>query len=119
MATFSSKRIEKPMARPNPEYQLTEAADQDLLAIARYTIRKWGVEQARRYEAILEDCFSAIAKGKIRPRVFLKRRPELLFTHCEHHYVFYVIKDDGWPLVIAVLHENMNLVARLKQRFSE
>jgi plasmid stabilization system protein ParE len=42
------------MARPTPEYELTEAADGDLLAIARYTIKKWGVQHARRYETALE-----------------------------------------------------------------
>ena len=104
------------MARPIRKYELTEAADGDLLAIARYTIKKWGVEQADRYEAALESCFVAICGGKIRPRIFLKQRPELLFTHCEHHYIFYVLRDDGGPLIIAVLHENMNLVTRLKDR---
>jgi toxin ParE1/3/4 len=87
------------MTRPAREYQLTEAADEDLLAIARYTIKTWGIEQAHRYEAMLESCFAAIAKGKIRPRVFLKRRPELLFTHCEHHDVFYLMKNDRCPLI--------------------
>jgi len=78
------------MAKPTREYELSEAADDDLLAIARYTVKKWGVEQARRYEAALESCFVAIGKRKIRSRVFLEKRPELLFTHCEHHYIFYI-----------------------------
>jgi len=105
------------MSRPTREYELTEAADGDLLAIARYTIKKWGIEQAHRYEIALEKCFVAIGKGNIRPRLFLKKRPELVYTHCEHHYVFYVQRENGIPLIIAVLHENMNLVTRLKKRF--
>jgi len=106
------------MARPAREYELTAAADGDLLAIARYTIKKWGIQQARRCEIALEMCFSAIGRGKIRPRLFLKKRPELLFTHCEHHYIFYIGRENDLPLIIAVLHENMNLVARLKNRLS-
>jgi len=106
------------MARPTPEYEMTEAADGDLLAIARYTIKKWGIKQARRYETALEKCFVGIGKGRVRPRVFLKRRPELFFTHCEHHYIFYVVQKNGCPLVIAILHENMNLMTRLKHRLS-
>ncbi len=49
------------MALLRPEYELTEAADLDLLAIARYTIKTWGIEQARRYEAALEGHFRSIA----------------------------------------------------------
>jgi len=104
------------MARPAREYEVTEAADDDLLAIARYTINKWGIEQARRYGSALESRFSAIGQGKIQRRVFSKKRPELLFTHCEHHYIFYMMRHNRCPLIIAVLHENMNLVARLKKR---
>ena len=106
------------MAGPTREYELTEAADNDLLAIARYTIKKWGIDQARRYNAALESCFTAIGTGKIRPRIFLQRRPELLFTHCEYHYVFYITRNNRCPLIIAVLHENMNLITRLKNRLS-
>src|SRR6266850_2262628 len=58
----------------------------------------------------------AIGQGKIQRRVFSKKRPELLFTHCEHHYIFYMMRHNRCPLIIAVLHENMNLVARLKKR---
>lgn len=105
------------MTGPTREYELTAAADGDLLAIARYTIKKWGVGQARRYEIALERCFVAIGKGNVRPRVFLKKRPDLLFTHCEHHYVFYLRRQKDIPLIIAVLHENMNLVTRLEKRF--
>ena len=106
------------MATPAREYELTEAADDDLLAIARYTIKEWGIEQARRYETALERCFVAIGKGKIRPRLFLEKSPELLFPHCEHHYIFYVTRNKDCPLIIAVLHENMNLITRLKKRLT-
>jgi hypothetical protein len=38
------------------------------------------------------------------------------FVPCEHHYVFFT-KPPGAPvLILAVLHERMDLVARLKQR---
>ena len=113
---FLSKPTAKPMARPTHRYELTEAADGDLLAIARYTIKKWGVPQARRYESALHRCFGEIGEGKIRSRVFLKKRAELLFTHCEHHYIFYVMRENSVPLIIAVLHENMNLITRVKNR---
>ena len=63
-------------------YELAEAADADLQAIASYTISTWGVEQARRYELLLENHFSAIARQAALSRVFLKHCPELLVSRC-------------------------------------
>src|SRR5689334_4588517 len=80
------QRTAKPMALPRPEYELTEAADSDLLAIARYTIKTWGIEQVHRYEAALEGHSRSIAQGNVRRRAFSPNRPDLFFTHCEHHY---------------------------------
>lgn len=96
------------MAKIRPEYELTEAADEDLLGIVR--------EQARRYETLLENHFKDIGQGKTRTRIFSRKRPELLYTHCEHHYVFYFMREDDCPLIIAVLHEKMQLGAQIKNR---
>ena len=68
-----------------PEYEFTTFAEDDLKSIARYTIDTWGLEQAKRYEAFLVKGFRQIAQGRITARVFLSHRPDLLFTHCEHH----------------------------------
>jgi plasmid stabilization system protein ParE len=75
-----------------PVYELAEAADADIQAIARYTVTTWGIEQARRYEAILESHFQAIGRGKARTRWFLKHRPKLRVSRLEHHYVFHLAK---------------------------
>jgi len=45
-----------------PLYELTEEADADVQAIARYTISTWGIEQAQRYEALLEKRLRAIGQ---------------------------------------------------------
>ncbi len=45
-------------------YELTEAADEDLKGIALYTLPKWGPKQAARYEAALDAHFEAIGKGR-------------------------------------------------------
>ena len=86
------------------------------MEIARYTIKKGGDEQAEHYEGKLRSCFEAIARGKTRPRELLKSRPELMVVRCEHHYVFYRLRKGQPPLIIAVLHENMDLVKRLRDR---
>lgn len=98
-------------------YKLTALAEEDLRAIARYTVDTWGVEQAKRYEALLLKRFQEIVQGNITPRVFLKNRPDLLFTHCEHHYIFYwQPRDREKPIILAVLHERMDLMQKLKNR---
>ena len=38
--------------------------------------------------------------------------------HCLHHYLFHVLPTEQKPLVIAVLHEHMDLPARLERRLS-
>ena len=99
-----------------PEYELATAAERDLLEIARYTIKTWGLEQANRYEAALKDHFKAIGKGKARARRFLDHRKDLLYSRCEHHYAFFLKREDSCPLILAVFHENMDLMTRLRDR---
>ncbi len=99
-----------------PAYELSIAAQDDLKSIARYTVEKWGLKQAKRYEAWLVKGFRKISKGHLPPRAFLSHRPDLLFTRCEHHYIFYVLRKEQPPLILAVFHENMDLMQRLKNR---
>ena len=47
-----------------PNYELAEAAENDLKSIALYTIAKWGTKQAARYGAVLDSHFKAIGNGK-------------------------------------------------------
>lgn len=101
------------------DYQLTPEADSDLLGIARYPIQTWGEEQAERYEGTLRSCFEAIVCGQARPRQLWKSRPDLWVTRCEHHYVFYRLREGQVPLIIAILHENKDLLKRLRDRLDD
>ena len=101
-----------------PEYELTTFAEDDLKSIARYTIDTWGLEQAKCYEAFLVKGFRQIAQNRITARVFLSHRPDLLFTHCEQHYIFYSLRETQCPLIIAIFHERMDLMQRLKNRLA-
>jgi toxin ParE1/3/4 len=97
-------------------YELAPAADRDLQEIAWYTIETWGVAQARRYEAQLKRHLAAIGKGKVRARVLLKHRPNLLVSRCQHHYIFYLSRERRRPLIIGVFHESMDLLSRVRKR---
>ena len=98
--------------------ELTSLAEEDLKSIARYTIKTWGLEQAKRYESLLADRFQKIAQGRVTPKHFLSHRLDLLFAHCEHHYIFYCTREDQPPLILAVFHERMDLMQRLKNRLT-
>ena len=99
-----------------PEYELSAAAERDLLEIARHPIETWGIEQAKRYETALETCFTAIGRGATHGRRILEHRPELLVTHCEHHFAFFLRREGALPLILAVFHESMDLITRLRDR---
>jgi len=101
-----------------PLYELTASAQEDLKAIALYTFITWGNPQALKYATLLEKRFGEIATGNAYGRCFSKRFPQILVNRCEHHYIFYV-HPHGKPVrIIAVLHENMDLVNRLKDRLA-
>ena len=98
-------------------YNLASSAKSDLRDIALYTIKKWGKEQNDRYMAKLDDCFDKIGRHEFPARHFHRKFPKILVVRCEHHLVFYLRteRDETVP-IIAVLHENMDLVTRIKSR---
>jgi plasmid stabilization system protein ParE len=101
-----------------PDYELAEDVEADLESIALYTISKWGAKQSARYGTILDAHFEAIGRGKAKTRIFLQHRPELRVSRVGHHYVFHLNREKKCPLVLAVFHENMDLMTRLRARLS-
>lgn len=95
-------------------FVVLEEAQEDLREIARYTEAKWGAAQARRYAAQLDACFNAIADGHPAARRFSAHDLQQQVVRCEHHFVFFLTEE--MPIIIAVFHERMDLLARLKQR---
>ncbi len=96
-------------------YDLTPEAEEDLKNIIRYTIEQWGLEQAQRYVYLLESGFQKIADETAISRTFSQKYPDVYVTKCEHHFIFY-LRRSSRPLIIAILHERMDLVNRLKGR---
>lgn len=99
-----------------PAYELTAAAEEDLKNIALYTLKEWGEKQFLRYAELLEKHMEAIAAKSAHSRTFSQRYPEVRVSRCEHHYIFYLHPQGKPPRIIAVLHEKMNLLQRLKHR---
>ena len=97
-------------------YELTSSAQEDLKEIARYTLTKWGKQKALHYAGVLDTRFREIATGTVHSRSLLKNYPQVMVNRCEHHYIFYVHPEGKPPQIIAVLHERMDLLTRLKNR---
>ena len=98
-------------------YTLTPDAEQDLAEIAHYTACQWGKPQALRYAALLGQAFERIAEYPEAGTVVLSSPDEVRARRCEHHYVFYWNDpQDGRPVMLAVMHERMDVITRLKER---
>lgn len=97
-------------------YQLTLQAEEDIKGIARYTLEQWGNAQSTHYAEILERHFEGISRGGVHSRSFSDCYPQIKVSHCEHHYIFYVHLGDKSPIIIAVLHERMDLLVQLQNR---
>jgi plasmid stabilization system protein ParE len=95
---------------------LTEAADADIREIARYTHQKWGEAQARMYLDTLERCTERLVAGDAPFKDLSSLIPSLRMSRCEHHYIVCLPRDDGPALIVALVHERMDLVSRLRGR---
>lgn len=95
---------------------LTAAAEADLRGIIRYTRTQWGNAQVRRYITRLERGIERLAVGEGAFKDMSTIHPSLRMAHCEHHYVFCLPREHAPALIVAILHERMDLMVRLAGR---
>jgi toxin ParE1/3/4 len=96
-------------------YRLTSEAASDIKGILDYTLDRWGAEQAEKYVLQVEQCLNDLVSGRRSGKPFGDALPEIQILRCEHHYIFYASQDDQLA-VLAILHEAMDLLARLRER---
>ncbi len=95
-------------------YRLTSSAQEDLIGIWLYTLETWGEQQADRYQDELHGCFERLASGM----GYAKPLPGMdgvKSHHCRHHYVFFLERPEE-IIILAVFHERMDLMRRLRER---
>lgn len=97
-------------------YVLHKEAEADLRDIAHYTRHTWGMAQALNYKTQLTHCIEALAKGTGFYKPFNTGRYELRMLHCQHHYIFLLPRNNASAVVLAILHERMDILTRLKTR---
>ncbi len=97
------------------KFRFSRLAETDLHAIATYTLRRWGPDQASRYLDGLEVCCQTLADNPGIGRACDDIRPDLKrFVHASS-VVFYRREADG-ILISRILHERM---LPKRTRFSE
>lgn len=97
-------------------YVVTKGAAADLKEIARYTAEQWGEEQCRVYIGQLDKAAEALAKGQGVFKDLSSLHPKLRMALCGRHYVFCLPSPDAPAVILAILHERMDIIARLKGR---
>lgn len=97
-------------------YILTAAAEADLRGIIRYTRKHWGEPQVRRYVAALESGMAHLSEHQGVYQDMSAIYPGLCMAHCEHHYLFCLSRQSAPALIVAILHERMDLMTRLSGR---
>lgn len=103
------------MTRP---YILTKGAEADLRDITRHTVAQWGTEQCRTYIAALEEKAEALARGQGVFKAMDALMPDLRVATSGRHYIFCLTRSQQPALILAILHERMDILARLKSRLA-
>lgn len=87
-------------------YHLSKRADADIAGIADFTIKKFGIKQARIYRDGLEASFRKLAKDPQRGRSAGHLAPGLRRLNFESHVIFF-LSDEYGTLIVRVLHQRM------------
>lgn len=97
-------------------YVLTRGAAADLREVVSYTLRTWGKTQCQAYIAEIEKAASELALGQGTYKDRDDLLPGLRVRRAGHHYLFCLPRNDQPALILAILHERMDMVARLQER---
>lgn len=91
-------------------------AETELYEIVQYTARNWGKAKAREYARKIDDAADELATGRGVFREWDDLLPGLRFKRAGSHFVFCVHRENQPALILAILHERMDLITRLKER---
>ncbi len=90
-------------------FTLTEAAKSDLKDIARFTQKRWGVEQRNKYLKVLDDSFHQLARNPAAGRSCNEIKTGYYKFPTGSHMIFYRKKVDLKIQIVRILHESMDV----------
>jgi len=91
-------------------------AQAELRQILSYTTQQWGAAQARAYAGQIDSAANDLATGQGLFKDWGSVLPGLRVKAAGSHFVFCVLRPGKPALVLAILHQRMDLLARLQRR---
>ncbi|MDX2481442.1 MAG: type II toxin-antitoxin system RelE/ParE family toxin [Desulfuromusa sp.] len=96
-------------------FTLTETAKSDLKDIARFTQKRWGLEQRNKYLKTLDDSFHKLASNPATGRTCNEIKTGYYKFPTGSHMVYYRKKGDLKIQIVRVLHESMDVEMQLSK----
>jgi len=93
-------------------------AQAELREIVRYTAQQWGAAQARAYARQIDEAANDLVTGLGVIKDWGTVLPGLRVRAAGSHLVFCVLRPGKPALVLAILHQRMDLMARLQRRLA-
>ena len=97
-------------------YVYAREAQAELREILRYSAQQWGAARTRAYARQIDDAATDLALGQGVFKDWGEVLPGLRVKAAGSHFVFCVVRPGKPALVLAVLHQRVDLMARLKDR---
>lgn len=99
-----------------PSYELSAIAEKDLYDVVEYTSKNHGKKKVRQYTKALSKCMESMSMGEGFYKEIQNPSSLIRFKHCQHHYIFGLMRKNDSMLIIAILHERMEVMEKLKTR---
>jgi len=99
-------------------YEIGTLAEEDLRRIVNYTFDQFGEAQTIKYMSQLKQCTKKLALSEGHYKKLDDLYPSMRLKHCQHHYIFGLMRNKHPMLVVAVFHEQMDLMEQSKARLS-
>ncbi|MEP3114468.1 type II toxin-antitoxin system RelE/ParE family toxin [Nisaea sp.] len=100
---------------PQGDFDLTQAAEEDLTGTWLHTLATWGLDQADKYFDLIGTCCEAVGRRMALSKPVGRLTGSIRVHRCAQHYIFFI--DNTRPVVLAILHGRMDFLERLKERF--
>lgn len=98
------------------KYKLTNKAVDDLAQIWNYTFDKWSESQADKYYYMLLDHCAEIANNSDLGKDYSGVTENLLGSRVGRHIIFYRRMEEDEVEIIRILHQQMDLRNRIKDK---
>ncbi len=101
---------------PTPSYELSPDAEEDWLSIIDYTYQQFGANQVVQYTEQLSKCIASLVAHEVPSKSINLDGLNIRSIHCQRHYIIAIDRIHRPMLIVAILHERMDLMRRLKNR---